>query len=63
MVLGIGRDSESSNECSVFTLKNRHGAEFEVDVQTELQYMRFLGTDLDHPATERPAPAHALALN
>jgi hypothetical protein len=59
LVLGIGRDSESSDECSVFTLKNRHGAEFDVDVQTELQYMRFLGVDLA-PATEAVVPALAL---
>ena len=59
LVLGIGRDGESSNECSVFTLKNRHGAEFDVDVQTELQYMRFLGSDLSS-GTENVVPAVAL---
>ena len=59
IVLGIGRDSESSNECSVFALKNRHGADFNVDVQTELQYMRFLGAGVT-AAIEAPAPALAL---
>jgi hypothetical protein len=52
LVVGIGRDNDSSSECSVFTLKNRHGKEFDVDVETELQYMRFLGTG-PLPATQR----------
>jgi len=40
MSLGIGRD-KTADECTIFTLKARHGKEFEVDVPTTLQYMRF----------------------
>ena len=55
----IGRDDSTPNECSVFRFKKRHGDEVDVDVQTDLQYMRFLGTE-QAPATEAPGPAVAL---
>jgi hypothetical protein len=45
LVIGIGRDPQPNDECTIFSLKARHRQEFEVDLQTELQYMRFLGNE------------------
>lgn len=43
LAVGIGRDAEPSDECTVFSLKARHMEPLAADLQIELQFMRFLG--------------------
>jgi hypothetical protein len=41
LVMGIGRDSEKTNECDIFSLKVRHCPDFNITYNTDFQYMRF----------------------
>jgi hypothetical protein len=42
LVIGIGRESQRSNTFTMFSIKVRHTADFELDYTGELEYMRFV---------------------
>jgi len=53
-VLGIGRESPSSDNFEIFSLKNRHAKNFRLPMHGDLKYMKFI------EKAEGPGDAHSI---
>lgn len=56
LAVGIGRKNNQSNEFSLFSLKTRHGPTFELDMEGDLNHMRFnFGIEFKNVFGKNPA--------
>ncbi len=53
-VIGIGRESLTSQDFGIFSLKSRHSTNFTVDYKGELEFMRFLDPEIEAGNADRP---------